>query len=163
MVQDKKKKGTAEDLMLPTPEISGDPMLEGTGQLGELFGTPEQPNQLLLDDMQEQETGIPQDPMLKGTGQPGELYGTPEKPSNLIIEELEKEAKDNNKMSYKDFIKSETVTPAQFIHDKQMETVYNMRRLDFEKNLDTYNFDYYMQRLTNTGLKARKNSDKESY
>tara|TARA_X000001382_G_C3165167_1_gene177617 strand:+ start:531 stop:905 length:375 start_codon:yes stop_codon:yes gene_type:complete len=56
-----------------------DPMLEGTGQPGELFGTPDEPSQMLLDDMQEEETGVPQDPALKGTGQPGELYGVPEK------------------------------------------------------------------------------------
>ena len=41
-----------------------DPMLEGTGQPGELADTPVVPSAM-------------QDPALVGTGQPGELYGAP--------------------------------------------------------------------------------------
>ena len=55
MAQDKKKK---------TQQTMTDPMLEGTGQPGELANTP-----VVRSDMQ--------DPTLLGTGQPGELYGTP--------------------------------------------------------------------------------------
>lgn len=93
MAQDKKKKGTAEDLMLPTPETSGDPMLAGTGQPGELANTPTSPSQEFLDTMRLEEAGIEQDPMLRGTGQPGELYGAPEKPSDSFLEAQERAAR----------------------------------------------------------------------
>ena len=44
-----------------------DPMLEGTGQPGELADTPTVPSDM-------------QDPVLVGTGQPGELMGAPDTP-----------------------------------------------------------------------------------
>ena len=47
-----------------TKQTKTDPMLEGTGQPGELTGTPTVPSNM-------------QDPALVGTGQPGELYGAP--------------------------------------------------------------------------------------
>tara|TARA_R100001509_G_scaffold74711_1_gene41691 strand:+ start:1962 stop:2312 length:351 start_codon:yes stop_codon:yes gene_type:complete len=54
-----------------------DPMLEGTGQPGELADTPTVPSDV-------------QDPALVGTGQPGELVGTPDTPSDDFIKELDK-------------------------------------------------------------------------
>jgi len=88
MAQDKKKKG--KDLMLPTPEMSGDPMLAGTGQPGELANTPTTVDSTFAQEKAMEEQGIEQDPMLKGTGQPGELYGAPKKPS--VVDEAKKEA-----------------------------------------------------------------------
>lgn len=52
-----------------------DPMLEGTGQPGELADTPIVPSTM-------------QDPALVGTGQPGELVGTPETPSPGFLRDL---------------------------------------------------------------------------
>lgn len=68
--------------------VNQDPMLEGTGQPGELYGAPEgaaSPGYLEGLEKAKQEAemelqGIPQDPMLKGTGQPGELDMTPGTP-----------------------------------------------------------------------------------
>jgi len=90
MAQDKKKKGTAKDLMLPTPEMSGDPMLAGTGQPGELANTPTTPDSTFAQEKAMQEQGIEQDPALQGTGQPGELYGAPQTPSDEWLQEMEK-------------------------------------------------------------------------
>ena len=76
MAQDKVKKENIEaDKALDN--LTVDPV---TNQPGDLYGAPEKPSQMLLDDMKEKETGVPQDPVLKGTGQPGELHGAPEEP-----------------------------------------------------------------------------------
>lgn len=85
MANDKIKNTVAQQ-----DSIKSDPVLEGTGQPGELYGTPEQPSQMLLDDMQEEETGVPQDPALKGTGQPGELYGAPISKNDIAKREASK-------------------------------------------------------------------------
>tara|TARA_B100001250_G_C19681056_1_gene735856 strand:- start:235 stop:618 length:384 start_codon:yes stop_codon:yes gene_type:complete len=86
MAQDKVKKENIEaDKALDNMTV--DPV---TGQPGDLYGAPEKPSQMLLDDMKEKETGIPQDPALKGTGQPGELYGAPEEPYEPEVDPLTK-------------------------------------------------------------------------
>ena len=87
MAQDKVKKENIEaDKALDN--MTTDPV---TGQPGDLYGAPEKPSQMFLDDMKEKETGIPQDPELKGTGQPGELYGAPQTPSDEWLQEMEKQ------------------------------------------------------------------------
>tara|TARA_R100001163_G_C5067448_1_gene206564 strand:- start:854 stop:1261 length:408 start_codon:yes stop_codon:yes gene_type:complete len=83
MAQDKKK-GTAQDLMLP--------FLSEKKIMGSDGGNPT-PNPDFLRAMQAQQDSVDavikdqnqfgdkQDPMLRGTGQPGELDSTPKKPS----------------------------------------------------------------------------------
>lgn len=83
MAQDKKK-GTAQDLMLP--------FLSDKKIMGSDGGNPT-PNPDFLRAMQAQQDSVDavikdenrfgdqQDPMLKGTGQPGELDSTPKKPT----------------------------------------------------------------------------------
>lgn len=78
----------------PTIPSSGqDPALVGTGQPGSLYGTPNAPTQDFLDAMRLEELGIEQDPTLKNTGQPGELYSTPNKPSDSFLKAQNKAAK----------------------------------------------------------------------
>lgn len=67
MAQDKKKQ---------TQQTMTDPMLEGTGQPGELANTP-----VVQSDMQ--------DPALIGTGQPGELSGTPTVADPGFVQEVQ--------------------------------------------------------------------------
>tara|TARA_R110002012_G_scaffold232916_4_gene405906 strand:+ start:406 stop:792 length:387 start_codon:yes stop_codon:yes gene_type:complete len=77
MAQDKiKKENMKADKALDS--IAIDPV---TGQPGDLYGAPDKPSEQLLEDMEEERTGVPQDPALDGTGQPGELYGAPEGPT----------------------------------------------------------------------------------
>ena len=64
-----------------------DPMLEGTGQPGELADTPVVPSAM-------------QDPALVGTGQPGELVGTPTIPDSSFVKES-REQKALNKQRIK--------------------------------------------------------------
>jgi len=78
MAQDKKKK---------TQQTMTDPMLEGTGQPGALYGAPEKASDEWIEAMKAAEAeeamkaaGISQDPSLEGTGQPGEQYMTPGSP-----------------------------------------------------------------------------------
>ena len=59
-----------------TKRTMTDPMLEGTGQPGELADTPTVPSDM-------------QDPSLLGTGQPGELYGTPTEPNPDFVKDME--------------------------------------------------------------------------
>lgn len=65
-----------------TKQTMTDPMLEGTGQPGELADTPTVPSDM-------------QDPALVGTGQPGELMGTPETPDPGFVQEVMKQKKTN--------------------------------------------------------------------
>lgn len=71
-----------------------DPMLEGTGQPGELANTPTTPDSTFVQEMNMEEQGIEQDPALEGTGQPGELYGAPTEPSEeeMKYDEAKREA-----------------------------------------------------------------------
>tara|TARA_X000001388_G_scaffold56374_2_gene41626 strand:+ start:1256 stop:1582 length:327 start_codon:yes stop_codon:yes gene_type:complete len=59
-----------------TKRTMTDPMLEGTGQPGELTDTPTVPSDV-------------QDPSLLGTGQPGELYGTPTEPNPDFVKDMQ--------------------------------------------------------------------------
>ena len=78
--------------MAQSKQTKTDPMLEGTGQPGELANTPTSADSTFAQETAMQEQQVEQDPVLEGTGLPGELYGTPEKPSLDPLTEAKREA-----------------------------------------------------------------------
>jgi len=164
MAQDKKKKGTGRDLMMGLPGqayFGDDPILEGTGQPGELANTPATPDSVFSQEQKMQQEGINQDPALEGTGQPGELYGTPDEPSEQMIQDMEeKRIISEGGESFQEFQDQNMETPAEYIHRMQAETVYHMhRKKDFELNKDI-NFDYYLNKGWNLTKRLNNENDK---
>lgn len=115
--------------------FQGDPVLEGTGQPGELYGAPTTPSPEWLEYQENLETeaamdslGLPRDPMLEGTGQPGELYGAPTTPN--VSPSIREEAKTFMK-------KQGLIQDSNGYWQKDPEAMYNKKIQDqeIEKNM----------------------------